>query len=123
MQSNIAAFTQVLGANYPIEFIATNGETATILAIHNKIGMKVNSNTGLVEHSKNASVVFSESILSSANPNYPIRNSNQEVAMLRHRINVKDNTSIVKNYDVIEIIPDENAGIGLITLLLGNYEQ
>lgn len=102
-----------------VDFIAITGETATINALANKIGRRVSSDTGLVVNSKNATVVFSEQILSAAFPLFPVRNNAGEVQMMGYRVNVKDSTGSVKNYMVQENVPDETTG--LITLLLGDY--
>jgi len=119
INSDAAAMTTGVFSS-PVDFIATSGETATIQAIANKIGRKLNTDLGTIINTKNATVVFSESVMVALYPLYPVRNSAQEVSMIGHLINVADNTGIVKNYIVLENIPDESA-VGLITLILGDY--
>ncbi len=105
------------GFNSSATFIARTGETATIVVINNTIGRKLDSNTGLIINGKNASVVFAESAMPLS---YPIRNSSGAVSMIGDRISVPDSTGVIKDYIVQENIPDES--VGLITLLLGNWE-
>lgn len=108
------------GFNVPVSFIATTGETAQIYAPGNEIGRKIDSGTGVIVNSKNASIVFSEMVLLAANPDYPVRNAGKEISMVGHRISFPNSTGEVKNYIVQETPPDET--VGLITLLLGDFE-
>lgn len=103
-----------------VQLIAIGGQTATLQALGNKIGRKLDTETGVVVNTKNASVVVSEGSLRSANPNYPIRNDKSEVKMIGHKVNVKDSTGTTRNYIVQENIPDE--ALGLITLILGDFQ-
>lgn len=115
-----AAFFSAGEAASSCLFTATNSLTVTVDAIHNKIGRKLDTATGMVVNTKNASVVVAESVLLAANPSYPVRDSNEEVSMNGHFIDVADNSGVTKLYVVKETIPDEF--LGLITLMLGDRE-
>lgn len=106
-----------LGFNEAVVFTARTGETATIYCIPNKIGRKLETNTGMIINTKNPSVVFSEANMPT---DYPVRNDDGEVAMIGDRVTMADSTGIQKEYIVQQNIPDET--IGLITLILGDYE-
>lgn len=99
-------------------FTAPNSVTVTVDAIHNKIGRKLDTATGMIINTKNASIVVAESVLLTADPLYPVRDSNEEVDMNGHFIDVADNSGVTKYYIVKETIPDEF--LGLITLMLGD---
>lgn len=100
-----------------VNLIAQTGENVTINALGNKIGRKVDSGTGVIVNSKNASVVVHEDELTSVG--FPVRNNDGEVSMIGVLVNTKDSSGRLCNYIVQENIPDET--IGLITLLLGDY--
>ncbi len=108
------------GFNTVVNFTAPNSQTASIYCPVNKIGHALNTDLGVIVNTKNATVVFSESILLANNPNYPVRDSSGEVAMIGHLISCKDSTGTLCNYCVGENIPDES--VGLITLKLKDYE-
>lgn len=103
-----------------VNFVSTDGSVnVNINALGNKIGRKVDSGTGVVVNSKNASVVPHEDELASVG--FPVRNSVGEVSMVGVRVNTKDSSGRLCNYIVLEDIPDES--IGLITLMLGDFES
>lgn len=104
-----------------ITLTATSGETATVNALDNNIGRKVNNDTGMIVNTKNASVVVSEVNILAANPLYPVRGADNEVRMLGHTVAYLDAASgITWNYIVKENPPDGT--VGLITLLLGDLD-
>ena len=72
---------------------------------------------GLMTSSKNAHCSVSESILTGLG--YTVRNANNEVALLGHRINLTDSSGTARTYVVREQYPDET--VGLIVLILGSY--
>ncbi len=117
MNADIAAISSNPGGfNEAVVFLARTGETATIYCIPNKIGRKLETNTGMIINTKNPSVVFSESVMPLA---YPVRNASGEVAMIGDRVTMADSTGTQKEYMVQQNIPDET--VGLITLMLGDY--
>jgi hypothetical protein len=69
-------------------------------------------------NSKNARATVDEAVLESLN--YPVRNAQGNVTLLKHLVSYKDSSGIVKNYIVRENFPDEN--LGLILLILGDYK-
>lgn len=72
---------------------------------------------GNAANSKNAHICLDEDKLVAAG--YPVRNSDKEVYLLKHRVSVKDSSGEVKTYVIIESFPDET--LGLIVCILGDY--
>lgn len=70
-------------------------------------------------NSKNAHICLSEDELVSNN--YPVRNSDNEVYLMNHKVSIKDSTGVLKNYVIKEWFPDET--LGLIVCILGDYES
>lgn len=110
-----------------ISLTAPNDETATVKGYATKHHIKLDTNSGQVINSKNASVVISEANILAANPNYPVRISDsndrfyQEVKMINHLVSVADSSGITKNYICSENMADE--ALGLITLMLEDYDN
>lgn len=100
-----------------INITSTTEAVISVKALGNNIGRKLNTDTGMIVNSTNASVVVSES---SIPYDFPVRNSEGLVTMLGYLIDFKDNTGTVYNYIVQENIPDRT--LGLITLILGTYK-
>jgi len=73
---------------------------------------------GNAANSKNAHICLDEDLLIAAS--YPVRNSDQEVFLRKHKVITKDSTGIEKNYVVNEWFPDET--LGLIVCILGDYD-
>lgn len=73
---------------------------------------------GLPTNSKNAHICLDESDLLSSG--YTVRDANQEVRLLNHKVDAKDSTGLVKSYIITETFPDET--LGLIICILGDYE-
>lgn len=97
-----------------------SGNEATVKGIHSKHSNTINGETGTVVKGTNATASISESEIKAANPNYQIRNANNEVAMLGHKLNVTDSNGELRNYIILENWPDET--LGLITFILGDYK-
>lgn len=95
----------------------TSSENLDLVGFHTKHHTAYDLDGAMV-NSKNASIAISEKSLIDAN--YPYRNSNQEINMIAHLVDVVDSSGIVKNYIVREMFPDES--LGLIVLILGDYE-
>jgi hypothetical protein len=74
---------------------------------------------GLAVNSKNAHITLDEDVLITAN--YPVRNSDLEVDLRRHKVSTPDSTGINKSYIIIEWFPNET--LGLIVCILGDYES
>lgn len=101
-----------------ITFTTPDGSiTKTIAGLHVKHHLNVDTEGNPVS-GKKAVISFSEKVLSDTG--YPVRNSKQEVALSNHKVSVKDNTGIVKNYVMQIIFPDET--MGLITCTLEDYK-
>lgn len=69
-------------------------------------------------NSKNAHVCLDEETL--LNLGYPVRNSNEEIDLFKHKVSTKDSSGVVKNYVINEWYPDET--LGLIVCILGDFE-
>lgn len=69
-------------------------------------------------NSKNAHICIDEELLVAAN--YPLRNSDQEVHLQKHRVSVVDSSGVVKEYIINEWYPDET--LGLIVCILGDFQ-
>ena len=102
-------------------------ETATLNGYATKHHLKLDSASGQVVNSKNASVVVAELNVLAANPLYPIRGTNpslpnyQEVSFIGHLVEVSDSSGVTKKYTCSENFADE--ACGLITLVLEDYND
>lgn len=103
-----------------IKLLSPSGEVANIIGIHPKVHLAVNTE-GNVISTRQARVTFSEQVLKNANPNYPIRDTNNVISFEGHIFSVADSTGIVQDYTAQTWIPDET--IGLIVVMLGDYGQ
>lgn len=75
-------------------------------------------NEGNNSDTKNVHVCVSESDLVAKG--IPVRNSIQEVALVKYTVQVQDNTGIIKKHVVRRSYPDET--LGLIVLILGDTQ-
>jgi len=99
-----------------VKLTAPSGETVTVDAYHAKHHTTV-SEEGNIINGQMAHIAVSEALLVSP---YPVRNSENEVDMVEHLVNVADSTGVVKKYIIEQVFPDE--AIGLIVLILGDFE-
>ena len=97
---------------------APTGETALIVGLHSKHHLGINTD-GQRVNSKNAHVCFSESVVFTANPLYPIRDASGEVNLKKHRVTAKDSTETDKIYIIDEWYPSET--VGVIVCILGDF--
>ncbi|WP_300440687.1 hypothetical protein [Christiangramia sp.] len=74
---------------------------------------------GMPMSSKQAHVCVDEQVL--LDNDYPVRNANGEIDLYKHKVSFKDSSGIVKSYVVREQFPNET--LGLITLILGDWQQ
>lgn len=91
--------------------------TLTIKGLATKHHLSFGSD-GLPVSSKNAHVCIDEQQL--LDETYPVRNANEEIDLLAHKISFKDSSGVIKNYIVKDAYPDET--LGLITLILGDWK-
>ena len=69
--------------------------------------------------SKNVHITVSEALLVAAG--YPVRNDENEVSLIDHKIDYADSTeSGLQNYVILECFPDET--VGVITCILGDFK-
>lgn len=73
---------------------------------------------GLDSDTKNAHICISESDL--VDKNYPVRNTNGEVFLRSHRVDVVDSSGVVKNYVINQWFPNETTG--LIVCVLADFQ-
>lgn len=73
---------------------------------------------GSAVNSKNAHICIDEDALIKLN--YPVRNQDDEVYLMNHRVKTTDSTGSLKSYLVKEWFPDES--LGLIVCILSDYE-
>ena len=73
---------------------------------------------GTVMNGKNAHINIVESQLSDLN--YPVRDSNGEVNLINHVVNVADSSGVIKRFIIKENHPSET--FGLIVCILGDLE-
>ncbi len=79
---------------------------------------RINFDTdGNAANTKNVHICLKEKDLTSQG--YPVRNSDGEVMLLKHRIHVKHENGNIRSYKVIEHLPSET--FGLIVCILGDY--
>lgn len=96
-----------------LTLVAPEGQTATVTGLHTKHNINFDTEGNKI-NSLNAHASFSEKFLIDAD--YPVRNSEGEVDLKRHRLSAKDSTGIVKHYIINESWPDET--LGLIVCIL-----
>ncbi len=73
---------------------------------------------GLTVNSKNSHCSISEELLVDAG--YVVRDSDQEVDMVNHRVEWVDSSGVLKRYVIRESYPDEK--VGVIVMILGDFE-
>jgi hypothetical protein len=100
-----------------IHLEAPDMSTADVVGIHTKHHLGVDAE-GMPVSSQNAHVSIIEQSL--IEQYYPVRNADGRVAMMNHKVTVKDSTGIAKTYVVTSVFPDET--LGLILCQLGNYK-
>lgn len=106
------------GFGVDIDFVALPGaETASIVGLATKHHISIDTDGNPV-NTKNAHISISEQLL--IDNLYPIRNGNDEVSLLGHKVIYKDSTGVAKEYVITEHFPDET--IGIITCILGDFE-
>ena len=69
-------------------------------------------------NTKNVRATVDESVLIANG--ISVRNTRDEVSLLKYKVSFIDSTGNLKNYIVRENLPDEN--LGLIVLILGDYK-
>jgi hypothetical protein len=109
------------GDEFAVEafFQAPGGQEATVNVIATKFGMAVDAQSGTAVNSKSASLSVSEKTLTDAG--YTVRNANNEVALIKHKVSWTDSSGTTWKYQIRENIPDET--IGLIVCILSDYKE
>lgn len=93
-------------------------ETATIQVLKTDISVDIESDGQDLIGSK-VRLTFSENLLKTTNPAYPIRNSDNLVAIKGQRISVVDSTGTLKEYVIKNVYPDST--VGMIVCDLAEY--
>ena len=99
--------------------LTTPDDTKSIIiaGIHVKIGRGVGTDGNQI-NTKIAPIAFHEEYLTAQS--YPVRNAAGEVALMKHKVAVKDSTGTVKNYVIDQCFPDE--ALGLLSCILGDLK-
>lgn len=105
------------GWGVAITLTAPTAEVANIAGLGTNHHIGVDSDGNAI-NTKNAHITISEQLLVDAG--YPVRDSDNEVAIINHRVSYKDSTGITKEYVIEETFPDET--IGMITCILNDFE-
>ena len=100
-----------------INLTAPNGKVVDVIGLHTKHHLGFDSD-GVRLSTKTSSVAISEDFLTDLA--YPVRNLTKEVFMIDHLVKVNDSTRQLNDYIVLESYPDEK--LGMIILILGDYE-
>lgn len=105
--------------DFGVSIILTSpsNQTITITGLHTKIHLGVDTDGNVIQ-SKKAHISFSEQFL--IDGNYTTRNTQQEVNLINHKVEVVDSTGISKKYIIQSAFPDET--IGLICCILNDLE-
>jgi hypothetical protein len=74
---------------------------------------------GLPANSKNAHICLDESDL--VLQEYPVRNNQNEVSLMNHKVDAKDSSGVLKHYIIKEWFPNET--LGLIVCILSDYDN
>lgn len=97
---------------------ATEAEqTASVTGYHTKHHTSWDPESGEVIDGKRAHIAVSEESLDDAG--YTVRNADQEVSMVGHRVTVADSTDVAKQYIVRQTFPEET--LGWIVMILGDF--
>jgi len=99
-------------------FTAPTAETVTFNGLHVRHNTRYDQESGALVSGRNASVTVSESELTDAS--YPVRDADDDVSLLNHRVSVADSTTTVREYVIREWFPDEK--LGIIVCILGDFE-
>lgn len=104
--------------DYLFDFAFNTPNMFTLKGLHTKHNTSINTETGQRVNAKNASVTVSERFFTQNG--YPVRDANNEVALVGHQVAVKDSTEKICTYVVRETYPDEK--LELIVCILGDIE-
>lgn len=102
-----------------IKLTSLENDVSECVGIATKHSNTIDKDSGFTVKGKNATCSIHELEILRANPDYPIRNSSGEVNMNGHLVDTKDVTGILKNYVILQCMPDETTG--LINFVLGDY--
>jgi len=94
-------------------------ETVTIKALLTRIAVTIETDGQDVIGDK-FRLTFSENLVNTTNPLYPIRNSDGLVAMNNHRVNGPDSTGVIHDLVIKNVYPDST--VGMIICDLSTYK-
>ena len=115
----VSAAEPVYDDTYDETYGAADGGilSITVNGLHSKHHMAIDSENGRPVNSRNAHVSFAEALM----VGYPLRNSDGEVTLKKHKVRVKDSTGRSVMYSIRTWHPDET--VGLITCILGDFKE
>jgi len=108
----------VVAFDYKFDFGFNTQNMFTLSGTHTKHHLGINAETGQKVNAKTASVTVSEKFF--IQNGYPIRDANDEVALIGHQVAVKDSTGKICTYVVRESYADET--LECIVCILGDIE-
>lgn len=120
------AFARSLTENeddFAVELTCTDelGEIATLSGLVNEIGLSTDPETGALVAGKQASAVISGAVLRASGLTTP--KAIPDGASAPWLVSWTGADSVVRLTKVVDVVPDENPGIDLLTLKLETYEQ
>ncbi len=95
--------------------------TATVNGLVNETALAIDPDTGVQVAGKQASVVVSRAAISEAGLAYP--KAIPETTATPWLVAWAGADAVSRSYKVIEVLPDDNPGIDLVTLKLDAYES
>ena len=96
------------GFGQQIQLIAPDSSVANVVGLHKKIRLGVDTEGNII-NSLTASITVSDVDLVALN--YPYRNSDGQVDLDGHLVNVNDVTGNIINYSIQSWHPDETVGV------------
>lgn len=93
-------------------------KTTVVVGLATKHHIGFDPDSGNLVNVKNVHISFSEKQLT--DDSYPVRNANNEVDIIGHKVTTADSTGNDRDYVIRETFPDET--IGVIVCILGDFE-
>lgn len=100
-------------------FTSPSGVVVDCYVLHTKHKTAFDTEQERITH-QTASISVAEKILTDAD--YPTRDSEGNVYLENHRVDVADSSLVVKKYIISEWYPDENIG-GIVLILTEYFEE
>lgn len=102
----------------PVTFIAPSGMEVTVNALHTKHHLGFDIQKAQEINTMKGHVCVAEKELTDLG--YPVRNSVNEVSLMKHKIKAKDANGLLWTYKVAQFFPNDK--VGTISIILGSYD-